>query len=226
MAQRISDLVGDVKLLSSAVSHDLRTPLAAIRFGLDTLQEEDDPILRKTFEQRISKNVDEMIELVEVLLNYARLDQNLVTLDKAPVDVSMMLSQMIKNLHHDHIQFEIAYDESKDFKVWADKSYLSMLFKNLLQNAIQHSHNKVRINMTVASDHIQATVSDDGMGIESSQREQIIKPFVRGNSEHKGYGIGLAVVQRILHWHNGRLIIDNDPQLGGARFTVSLPYKA
>ena len=73
MAQRIEGLVSDVKLLSNAVSHDLRTPLARIRFGIDTLQEEEDPKLRQIFQDKISDNVDEMSRLVETLLNYARL---------------------------------------------------------------------------------------------------------------------------------------------------------
>lgn len=226
MAQRISDLVGDVKLLSSAVSHDLRTPLATIRFGIDTLQEEDDPILRKKFEQRISHNVDEMIELVEVLLNYARLDQNLVTLDKSRIALPAMLKQTLNNLHHDHIQFELIGDTDQNITVLADKAYLSMLFKNLLQNATQHCRHSIRVTIEAQSDHVLVKVSDDGRGIEKSSRAQITKPFVRGNNEHKGYGIGLAVVQRILHWHNGSLTIDNDAQLGGAQFTVALPYKA
>ncbi len=60
MAARIEQLVSDVKLQSNAVSHDLRTPLAKIRFGLDTLIEEDDPVTRKRFEKKISDNIDEM----------------------------------------------------------------------------------------------------------------------------------------------------------------------
>ena len=80
MAQRIENLLSDVKLLSSAVSHDLRTPLARIRFGIDTLQEEDDPQLRQRYQQKISANVDEMTSLVDTLLRYARLDQKMLML--------------------------------------------------------------------------------------------------------------------------------------------------
>jgi signal transduction histidine kinase len=54
MAQRIENQIEDIKLLSSAVSHDLRTPLARIRFGLDTLQEEEDPVLRRKFEKKLA----------------------------------------------------------------------------------------------------------------------------------------------------------------------------
>jgi two-component system OmpR family sensor kinase len=111
MAQRIDDLVTDIKLLSSAVSHDLRTPLARIRFGIDTIQEEDDPVLRRRFEQRISDNVDEMVDLVESLLSYARLDQTLITLNKAPVEFLALTTSCINNKSHDDIH--VTYDSPK-----------------------------------------------------------------------------------------------------------------
>ena len=113
MAQRIDDLVNDIKLLSSAVSHDLRTPLARIRFGIDTIQEESDPILRRKFEQRISDNVDEMVNLVESLLNYARLDQTLITLNKAPVDLVSLVNCCISNKSEDDTEVTLQSPKQK-----------------------------------------------------------------------------------------------------------------
>lgn len=225
MAQRISDLVADVKLLSSAVSHDLRTPLATIRFGLDTLQEEDDPILRKKFEQRISNNVNEMIELVEILLNYARLDQSLISLDKSSVNLLPLLEQIINNQHNPDVKFKLLPAQNVDIEAFVDKKYLSMLLNNLVKNAVQHCHNNIKITIEDTDEQVLVCISDDGIGIEESQRLQIVKPFVRGKAEHKGYGIGLAIVQRILHWHNGTMTISKDEQLGGAKFSISLPKK-
>ena len=82
MARRINSLVGDVKLLSTAVSHDLRTPLARIRFGLDTLVEVEDDEHRSRLQQKLGKDVDEMTLLIEALLTFARLDQQTLTLKK------------------------------------------------------------------------------------------------------------------------------------------------
>lgn len=223
MAQRISDLVADVKLLSSAVSHDLRTPLATIRFGIDTLQDEDDPKMRQIFIQRISDNVDEMIELVEVLLNYARLDQNLITLNKSHINLTPLVKQIIKQHQNEQLTIELIEDTQQDLRVFADKQYLSMLLKNLIKNATQHCHRRIKIGIYGENERVMITISDDGEGIAASQRQQIIKPFVRGKAEHKGYGVGLAIVQRVLHWHNGSLTISEDEELGGAKFIVALP---
>lgn len=225
MAQRISDLVSDVKLLSSAVSHDLRTPLATIRFGMDTLQEEEDPQLRKKFEQRISKNVDEMIELVEILLNYARLDQSLISLNKSTVRLEPMLQQILTDKVEEHIKVALKLEGSSEASISADSNYLSMLFKNLIQNAKQHCKSQVVVSISTKGNMVRVSVSDDGSGVPADMREQIVKPFVRGTEGRKGYGVGLAIVQRITHWHNGELLIDDD-KLGGARFTVALPIKS
>lgn len=225
MAQRIDDLVTDIKLLSSAVSHDLRTPLARIRFGIDTIQEEEDPILRKRFEQRISDNVDEMVDLVESLLSYARLDQTLITLNKAPVDFVALVSTCINNKSQDDIKLTL-HVPKEQVLVDGDLSYLMVLMSNLLQNAYQYCQNEIQLTIKEQGENIVVTVADDGVGIPSEQREQILKPFIRGKSTEqkvKGYGMGLAIVKRIVEWHHGNIVIDNSPQLSGAQFTISLP---
>ncbi|WP_019026909.1 ATP-binding protein [Colwellia piezophila] len=224
MAQRIDDLVTDIKLLSSAVSHDLRTPLARIRFGIDTIAEEDDPVLRKKFERRISDNVDEMVDLVESLLSYARLDQTLITLNKAPVDFVALVSTCINNKSQDDI--ELTLHAPKQVMVDGDLSYLAVLMSNLLQNAYQYCHSKIEITIVEQGSHIIVTVADDGQGIPREQREQIMKPFIRGQDNDKkvkGYGMGLAIVKRIVEWHHGNITIDASASLTGAQFTVTLP---
>lgn len=225
MAQRIEDLVGDVKLLSSAVSHDLRTPLARIRFGIDTLQEEEDPQIRARYQQKISANVDEMTTLVETLLNYARLDQAMLEIKKAPVNLPKLLTSCI-NLHSNEavdITF-VAADEN--FSVIADKNYLTIVINNLLQNSIRYGCGVVIVSIEKKDDKVVFTVEDNGLGISEAIRKDILKPFVRGDAtKHniKGHGIGLAIVKRILDWHQGQIEISDSVTLGGAKLTISLP---
>jgi len=225
MAQRIDDLVTDIKLLSSAVSHDLRTPLARIRFGIDTIQEEDDPVLRKRFEQRISDNVDEMVELVESLLSYARLDQTLITLNKAPVDFVALVTTCINNKSQDDIQLTLTAPKEK-VMVNGDLSYLMILMSNLLQNAYQYCHRQIHVTLTEQDSKLIVIVADDGQGIALDQRDKILKPFIRGESTEqkvKGYGMGLAIVKRVVEWHHGEIAIDSSSDLTGAEFTITLP---
>ncbi len=225
MAQRIDDLVTDIKLLSSAVSHDLRTPLARIRFGIDTIAEEDDPVLRKRFEQRISDNVDEMVDLVESLLSYARLDQTLITLNKKPVDFLSLTRSCINNKSQDSVNVTFDFPKQPVF-VDGDLSYLMILMSNLLQNAHQYCQGNIDVKVKEQGSDIIVTVADDGPGITIEQRDKILKPFIRGeNTEQKvkGYGLGLAIVKRIVEWHLGELIIERAEKLQGAQFSITLP---
>ena len=225
MAQRIEDLVGDVKLLSSAVSHDLRTPLARIRFGIDTLQEEEDPQIRARYQQKISANVDEMTTLVETLLNYARLDQAMLEINKAPLKLSKLLASCIEQQSSESVDITFVTPDN-DISVIADEVYLTIVINNLLQNSIRYGDGAVIVSIEKKDDKVVFSVEDNGHGISEAIRNDIFKPFVRGDAtKHsiKGHGIGLAIVKRILDWHQGHIAISDSVTLGGAKLTVSLP---
>lgn len=225
MAQRIEDLIADVKLLSSAVSHDLRTPLARIRFGIDTLQEENDPKLRHQFEQKISDNVDEMTSLVETLLSYARLDQAMLEINKTHCDLLALVENCIRIKANEKARITLL-TPNKDYRVYADSAYLSILVNNLVENALSYGKHHVKIQLKSQSQNVILIVEDDGEGISSAIKTDILKPFIRGKHHRnsvKGHGIGLAIVKRITDWHKGTVDIDNSESLGGAKFTITLP---
>lgn len=235
MAQRIEGLVSDVKLLSNAVSHDLRTPLARIRFGIDTLQEEDDPKLRQCFQDKISDNVDEMSRLVETLLNYARLDQAMINIDKKRVNFSQLLTRSIAHKEDSAINMSVNMPTAPVYMI-GDSNYLMILVANLLQNAQQYCQSKINVSLLEKGDYITLTVEDDGPGISVELRDKIVQPFIRGENivrgknlsvsakkiPVKGYGMGLAIVQRIVDWHHGKLEISSSAELTGAQFTIRL----
>lgn len=172
-----------------------------------------------------------MTDLVEALLNYARLDQTMLTIKKEQVDLSQIIehsvsSQTIKNK-------EVSFESADGvYKVVGDPVYLSMLVNNLLQNVMQYCHEKITISLSTHKNTIIMIIADDGQGIEVIQRDNILKPFVRGTSHQsahqgqaliKGHGIGLAIVKRIVDWHKGEIRIGHCPQLSGAQFTIMLP---
>lgn len=225
MAQRIEDLVGDVKLLSSAVSHDLRTPLARIRFGIDTLREENDPIMRRRYEEKISNNVDEMTSLVETLLAYSRLDQAMLELNKEKINLSQLIARCVEKLGSETNEMSFLRPQS-DVYIHADKSYLVILVNNLLQNAINYGAGKVVIQLIAEQAEIKLTIDDNGKGVPVTQRESIFLPFIRGtesNGESNGHGVGLAIVKRIAEWHNGEVSVCSSDKLTGAQFTAVFP---
>lgn len=222
MAQRIEGLLADVKLLSCAVSHDLRTPLAKIGMGLDTLLDETDPVKRANYQSRIQQHVDEMTELVEALLKYARLDQTQLKLSFQPTDIKPIL-RSICNLHDKDETIVTFQVTSNDILVLADAFYLKLIFTNLIENAARYSNGHVEVSIKVRRTAVEVFIADDGPGIPENLKDDIFKPFIRGEQYDKqGFGLGLAIVKRIADWHQAELTVGKSETLGGAEIVVRL----
>lgn len=227
MAQRIQTLVEDNKLLSSAVSHDLRTPLARLRFGVDTLSDAKNPQAKQKYLDRINGDLDEMEKLVSSLLNFSRLDHSLTQIDKSSVNITQLIDEIVHQFHDENIQINFNSHEH-DAAIPGSTEYLAMLINNLIQNASQYAESKVNIVVKSKNKSITLEVSDDGPGISQAQRAEVFKPFTKGEkntpSKH-GYGLGLAIVSRIAQWHQAVVGIDQCPILGGARLTVTFDLR-
>ncbi len=221
MAQKIEMLVSDNKLISSAVSHDLRTPLSRLRFGIDILSDTSDPKERTKYQEHLSRDIDEMQALVEVLLNYARLEQSFVSISMQSVDLSVLLKECVDYYIDANPQIKIELlNVRKESVIKGDYQYLGMLLKNIINNAIEHGKSKVLINMVLDSNHIVINIDDDGPGVPLEQHGQIFKPFIKGEIKEKGYGMGLAIADRIVQWHGGKIQILESSILSGARFKI------
>lgn len=232
MASRIQRLVADNKLLSSAVSHDLRTPLARLRFGIDALAETHDASMQASYLARISADLTAMEQLVEVLLEYARLDHQLSDLPMSSVDLNELISAGVEALaaHEGH---RIEWQEAESpVSILAHSRYAEMLINNVLQNAINHGHSIVRVTIVTGDTRIWVCVEDDGPGIPVEDRADVLKPFVRGCGAdsapkgHRGFGMGLAIVNRIAEWHGAILEIDSGKLLPGACIRIGFQRAA
>ena len=226
MAAKIETLVEDNKLLSNAVSHDLRTPLARLRFGIEALSETNKPETKEKYIRHLSQDIKEMENLVAVLLDYARLEQKMIRVERLPLSLNTLIASCVHNLTaNDTSAISIDMTGLSKFQIIVDgdENHLSMLINNLLSNAQQYAIKQVRITTQQTSNSVIMSVSDDGPGISIEQREKIFNPFTRGenNSEQKGYGMGLAIVARITAWHGAQIAITQSNELGGAKFIVT-----
>jgi len=224
MADRIQSLIRDNKLLSRAVSHDLKTPLARLRFGLDALTESDNETQRARYAERVNRDLEEMESLIETLLQYARLDESRIQLAQENVCLAT-LTQMLVETHTDEQLAIELHCELPCAEIYADKRYVSMLINNLLNNACRHARSAVRVSLTQKKQRFSLCFEDDGSGIPPVERENAVKPFWRGAHERgkKGHGMGLAIVARIAEWHNAELVIADSSDLGGAAVLLSFP---
>lgn len=225
MAQRIENLVYDNKLLSRGLSHDLRTPIARLRFGLDVLQEAELTAAQQKTLAHLNRDLVAMENLVETLLSYARLDQAQILLKPSLVNLSQWVADIVKEFYDDqalHLEIEQAFATS----ISADTEYLNMLIHNLIQNAERHGRGKIRVSVVANEKALVLVVEDNGTGIPLAEREHVLKPFYRLASSRntQGHGMGLAIVDRIAQWHKAELTLDESETLGGLKISVAFPH--
>lgn len=235
MAQRIEELVSDIRLLSSAISHEMRAPLAKLQFGLDALRDEEDVEKRHLYEDRLDKVIADMTNLVETLLKYARLDRNIAQIEKTDIDLLLLCKNAITAvaLQDDKdARAEITIASTEFFYIIeGDTFYLNLLTENLLSNAIKYGAGKVLINIQQIEQRVLLSIEDNGPGIDEQFRQDIFKPFIRGkNAESnihqplpKGHGLGMALVKRIADLHNVTIDITTSETLGGAKLNLTFP---
>ena len=232
MAERIQQLIKDNKLLSRAVSHDLKTPLARLRFGLDTIMEEHNPDKREIYHDRINNDLDKMESLIFTLLDYAKLDDAHISMAKKPINLADLVSDEIKHLKHisnKSITTTLSILSEGAVMVSADDHYLRMIIHNLVINALNHAKSDVEISVYRQESHAYFLVEDDGPGVNENDTDRIFKPFQRGvqpnsnSRKDEGHGMGLAICERVGQWFDAEISLERSPSLGGASFRLKIP---
>jgi signal transduction histidine kinase len=214
MASQIQTLLDDVKLLSGGVSHDLKTSLARLRFGIDTIQE-DPSAVSDTHLLRLSEDTDEMINMVHLMLQYTQLDMSLSSLKKNKVAFDEMLHDIVGKIstRQETKQVRLCLAKGSDTCMLSGHSlYLKMMVNNLISNATNYAQSYVDINLSFSNGKLCLSIRDDGPGIPTRYHKNVFKPFfrvpeqtVKGKEKH--YGLGLAISQRIAEIHGGHIVL-------------------
>lgn len=230
MADRIVSLIRAQQELTNAVSHELRTPIARLRFGLEMVS------LATTHdeqEERLSgmdKDLGDLDHLIDELLMYARLGAAGPKIKFEPVNMQEMLEKVCTNLIeiNPDIQYEWSVSDEAPAHVLAEAHYLQRAIHNLVSNASRYANRVVRCRFYTDEDNCYVMVDDDGPGIPEEERARVFSPFTRLDDSRTratgGYGLGLAIVRRIVRWHKGTIWVDGC-DLGGARFAFSWPRR-
>ncbi|MCH8536852.1 MAG: two-component sensor histidine kinase [Alkalimonas sp.] len=219
MQAQIQRLLSLQKEMTHAVSHELRTPLARLNFALEMAQH-----LPEQERQLMQQDVRVLQRLVDEMLDYARLEVAMPALQPSSVDVVELLhsiQEQLAVLPGPAIELQLPARCSYA----ADGHYLERAIVNLLQNAKGYARQRIVVSLEQKNGELWLHVDDDGPGVADEMRLQITKPFQRLDQPRRpntgGFGLGLAIVCRIMEWHQGRLVIGTAP-LGGARFSLVL----
>jgi two-component system OmpR family sensor kinase/two-component system sensor histidine kinase RstB len=227
MSSRIKRLIEAHKELTSAVSHELRTPLARTKFALQMLDSIKDDEKRAKYQQQITNDVCELEELVNEMLIYAAFENDKPELHFARTDLNELIKAQIAS-HEQFVSSIELINNMPDTFVSCDGHFIDRAVNNFISNAIKYGDDKVRVTLSLVDEHCQICVEDNGDGVAEEFKQVIFDAFSRGdqsrNRETGGFGLGLAIVVRIMEWHKGHASI-GDSELGGASFTLTWPSK-
>lgn len=215
----------------ATASHDLRNPLTSIQ-GYSQLIKYSGPIneQQQDFVLRIQNAVQHMSELVENMLDLAKMDLG-EKRKQEPVDIAAMLAKLADEFQPQAQAKEqtLTLKKATDcLQVQGDSLKLGQAFRNLIGNAIKYTPNTGSINISIERNNsiVIVEVKDTGYGIPASDLPHIFKRFYRvrnnGHDEIKGNGLGLAIVNSIIEQHKGQINVQSEPGKGTC-FTTSLP---
>jgi PAS domain S-box-containing protein len=218
----------------AAVSHELRTPLTSIYGFAETLLRQDIPFgeeERRTFLGYIASESGRLTEIVDQLLNVARLDTGDLQVELGRIDVGSVVSEVVETAEESGVmnghRFEVDLPE-EPLAAEADPDKVRQVFNILVENALRYSPagGTVTVGARRNADRVEVRVNDEGMGIPASERERIFRKFYRAESAARdgaaGTGLGLFIAKELVTAMGGRIWVDST-EGEGSSFAFELP---
>ena len=227
MAESIQSLISSQRQLTNAIAHDLRTPIARVKFALEMQQDSDiEPHKKQHYERVVNKSLESMEQMINQLLIHARYSRASDHATFCLTNLSDIVTDIIDSFPKQHKTIQLSCEASSNVNCLLDPGAVKRALENLMSNAIKYSISKVDIHVSIDADYCQIKVEDDGPGIKNSDYKHLFEPFAQLDNPHRdsssGYGLGLAIVKQIAQWHKGVVEV-SESKLGGACFTLRWP---
>lgn len=234
------------KSLVTNISHQLKTPVAALRTCFEILQNNDlSPEEQNEFFIRFQEQLKRLEELITALIHISRMETGMIQIKKEKKCLFDTLVLAINRIYlkAEEKQIELvmeAEEELKKLKIPHDVKWLSEAFINILDNAIKYSLNETTITIRIIKriSFLRIEIEDQGIGIPKEEYHKIFKRFYRGESKkvmkESGSGIGLYLTQEIINKHYGMITVKSSKLYykkkesstnNGSMFVIQLPYK-
>ena len=227
MLDRLEDASARQQRFVADASHELRSPVAAIRTELEVAQRTaasgDWPVVA----ERLLAEEARLEAVIADLLLLATLDEGAPIPEAVPVDVAAEAREEARRRAPDRTGVVVDVDAPAAAVVRGNRTQLRRALANLLDNAGRHARTTVRLSVHERDGRVRVLVDDDGPGIPAADRERVFERFVRLDDHRArggvgGAGLGLSLVRRIADRHHGTAIVDTAP-LGGTRVVLDLP---
>ncbi len=216
----------------SAVSHELKTPVALIKGYANTMRRSDakweEAVVRDSL-QVIEEESDRLSELIDNLLDASRAQAGNFKLARVELDIDALVKRVIGKLQPQTKSHTLIADVPNDLPlVFADEARITQVLNNLLTNAVKYSPSggEVRVTSAVTQDSVVISVIDQGPGISAEDQTMLFGRFARTESAVRksipGTGLGLYLCKSIVEAHGGKIWVQSDGK-HGSTFSFSLP---
>jgi signal transduction histidine kinase len=214
----------------ATISHELRTPLGFIKGYSTTLLRSDttwDTDVSKEFLTIIDEEADRLAQLIENILESAKLQSRSVKLNIQPLRLDALIRDVVVRVRtrHKHLEVELHLDPVPSIQ--GDNVRLTQVFENLFSNAVKYAPgSKVTVAIKEENDSLLVTFSDQGTGIPKAYLPYIFERFYRvpGDRSNTGSGLGLYICNQIIMAHRGKIWVESDTNQG-TTFYIRLPVK-
>lgn len=229
----IKDMLDEQSRFIADASHELKTPIAALRSEYEVALLEGDKIPHKTAIHLVKSGLEEIVRLqhlAENLIELTRQQGNARHLSFDSVSLLDIIEASLKNIVPQARQKHIVIqNEVEDCEFKGARSSLIKLFTILLDNAIKYSpsNSQVKVVSRQSSSQIEVSVSDQGIGISKKDLPHIFDRFYRADksrSQTPGFGLGLSIAQQVVSSHHGNILVSSQPGKGTV-FSIQLPLR-
>jgi signal transduction histidine kinase len=215
-----------------AVTHEMKTPLASLRLYLDTLVRHDlETDRRREFHSRMTEDVDRLNQTVDQVLTAARAEEPGRRSVLDAVVLPELLEECIEEIRARHAlpPGAVRLEAPEAAAVRGDAGELSVVFRNLLENAVKYSDDPVEVKVRVAREgngRVNVDISDRGIGIPPGELRKIFQRFYRAGRDVQrtaaGLGLGLFIVRNLVRRQGWRVVARSEGSGAGSRFVVTL----
>ena len=227
---KFSEEHDNTKTLVTDISHQLKTPISAMKVCFDMYLEAETKEERDEFLTRSRIQMDKLESLAAALINISRLENNMITLTPEDVYLMDILIGAVNTEYHKAMTkgVEIETEEFEDVELRLDRKWTVEAFANIIDNAIKYSpvNSTITIRVSKLFSFVRIEIEDRGIGIPKNERNKIFARFFRGSAdavkEQEGSGVGLYLTRKILEDQGGTVSVKSKPG-EGSTFVVQLP---
>ncbi|MDE6224126.1 MAG: ATP-binding protein, partial [Alphaproteobacteria bacterium] len=201
----------------SGISHDLKTPLTRMKLELEFCDD-------KNLQFALLNDIEDMEKMINSYLDYAKGN---IPENSQKTNITNLIKNIVRKLNKGN--YDIKVNAKANIFAVIRPSAFERAIANIITNAIRYSKKKIIIDIKQHGNKVSVLIEDNGNGIPKNRRDDMLKPFTRlensRNTSTGGVGLGLSIVQEIIHQHGGEIFLLDGQKLGGLLVKIEIPLK-